>query len=284
MPQAMLNGIRTEYEVRGDGPPLLMFSPGGFDAMMEKWWTLGIYAKTRPLDWLTRHYSCILFDRRECGRSGARIERIGWSDYARQGADLLDHLGIERAHLCGGCMGVSPVALFATLHPERVRSMILYWPVGGARYRINGHQRFAEHLAFVAAKGLGATVELVRAGGKSFSGDPRGGPWASAILNDPAFAGHYGAYDPAAYRLIVAGMARTLLDRDTAPGAEPEDLLRCAVPALVIPGADAAHATSAARYLAECLPASRYWDAAPEAQTEIATTDAVLSFLAAHNA
>jgi pimeloyl-ACP methyl ester carboxylesterase len=70
MAQAILNGIATRYDVVGDGPPLLMFSPGGFDATIEKWSTLGIYAKVKPLDHLTRHFSCILFDRRECGQSG----------------------------------------------------------------------------------------------------------------------------------------------------------------------------------------------------------------------
>ena len=62
------------------------------------------------------------------------------------------------------------------------------------------------------------------------------------------------------YKLIVTGIARTLFDRDTAPGAEPEDLLRLDIPALVVPGRDASHATSAARYLEECLPSSEYWD------------------------
>ena len=36
MPFATLDGIRTRYEVVGSGPPLLMFSPGGFDATLEK--------------------------------------------------------------------------------------------------------------------------------------------------------------------------------------------------------------------------------------------------------
>jgi hypothetical protein len=43
-----------------------------------------------------------------------------------------------------------------------------------------------------------------------------------------------------------------------------------AVPAFIVPGHDAAHATSAARYLEECLPQSNYWDAAIEAQIEAA--------------
>ena len=50
MPTALIDGIATRFEVIGSGPPLLMFSPGGFDATLEKWSTLGIYAKTRILD------------------------------------------------------------------------------------------------------------------------------------------------------------------------------------------------------------------------------------------
>jgi len=46
-------------------------------------------------------------------------------------------------------------------------------------------------------------------------------------------------------------MRDALFDRDTAPGAEPEQLMRVAIPAFVVPGHDAAHATSAARYLEE---------------------------------
>ena len=50
------------------------------------------------------------------------MERISWPDYVAQGVGLLDHLGIESAHLMGGCVGCSTVAAFAVAHPERVRS------------------------------------------------------------------------------------------------------------------------------------------------------------------
>ena len=280
MPFAELDGIPTRYEVIGEGPPLLMFSPGGFDATIEKWSSLGVYARIKPLDHLAKRYSCIVFDRRECGQSGGRVERVGWIDYVNQALDLLDHLEIERAHLMGGCMGCSPVAAFAVAHPERVLSMVLYWPVGGAKYRIKGQQRFAEHLAFVQQHGLGEVVELVRKDGKAFGADPRGGPWAAVIKRDADFAASYAKWDAEAYKLVVAGMARGLLDRDTAPGAEPEDLLRCQVPALVVPGRDDSHATSAARYFEECLPRSQYWDALPEAQTEATAPARLLEFLA----
>jgi hypothetical protein len=120
---------------------------------------------------------------------------------------------------------------------------------------------------------------LATASGKSFGEDPRGGPWAAVIRRDVAFAQAYAHYDLEHYKMLVAGMARSLLDRDTAPGAEPEDLLQLQIPALVVPGRDASHATSAARYLEECLPLAEYWDASPAEQTESTTPARLLEFL-----
>jgi pimeloyl-ACP methyl ester carboxylesterase len=280
MATAIVDGITTRYEVVGSGPPLLMYAPGGFNATVETWSTQGIYARIRLLDHLPKHYTCILFDRRECGQSGGRVEHVTWAHYVAQGKGLLDHLGIARAHLMGGCMGCCPVMAFGVAHPQATLSMLLYWPVGGARYRISSHQRFAEHLALVQQHGLDAVVALVEKDGKSFGADPRGGPWASVIKADPAFAATYAKQDVDAYKLIVAGMARTMFDRDTAPGAEPEDLMRLDIPALIVPGRDAAHATSAARYAEECLPRADYCDIPVADQTEETVPARVLEFLA----
>ncbi|MBW3619273.1 MAG: alpha/beta hydrolase, partial [Actinobacteria bacterium] len=60
---------------------------------------------------------------------------------------------------------------------------------------------------------------------------------------------------------------------------EPEDLMVLDVPALVIPGRDTSHATSAARYLEECLPRATYWDAPPSEQTAGSVAEQVLGFL-----
>jgi pimeloyl-ACP methyl ester carboxylesterase len=279
MEAAIIDGITTRYEVVGSGPPLLMYAPGGFNATVETWSTQGVYAKIKLLEHLPKKYTCILFDRRECGRSGGRVEHITWPHYVAQGKGLLDHLRIERTHVMGGCMGCCPVAAFAVSHPQMVLSMILFWPVGGAKYRISSHQRFAQHLAYVAQHGLEAVVELVAKEAKPFGADPRGGPWASVIKHDRNFAAAYAKQDVERYKLIVAGMARSLFDRDTAPGAEPEDLLRIDIPALVVPGRDAAHATSAARYLEECLPRAEYWDVPVADQTEATAPARILQFL-----
>jgi pimeloyl-ACP methyl ester carboxylesterase len=279
VPTANIDGITTRYEVVGSGPPVLMFAPGGFDATLEKWTTLGAYARIKLMDHLPGTHTCILFDRRECGESGGRVERVAWSHFAAQGKGLLEHLQIERAHLMGGCMGCCPVTAFAVAYPQATLSMVLYWPVGGAKYRIGGHQRFAEHLAYVQQHGLEQVVRLAASEGKPFSADPRGGPWATVIRRDSAFATSFAAQNLDHYKLLVAGMARTLLDRDTAPGAEPEDLLRLEIPALIVPGRDASHATSAARYLEECLPRAEYWDVPVEGQTEESAPPRLLRFL-----
>jgi pimeloyl-ACP methyl ester carboxylesterase len=276
---AVIDGIKTRYEVIGEGPPLLMYAPAGFDATLDKWTTQGVYARIKLLDHLPGKYTCIVFDRRECGQSGGRVERITWAHYVAQGKGLLDHLSIERAHLLGGCMGCCPVVAFGVAHPERVQSMILWWPVGGAKYRISTHKRFADHLAYVEQHGLAGVVSLVMQEGKPFNAEPRGGPWASVIRNDRAFADAYAKLDVEKYTKLVADMCRTLFDRDTAPGAEPEDMVRLDIPALVVPGRDASHATSAARYLEECLPRSEYWDVLPEGQTEQTAPARLLEFL-----
>ncbi|MFF5289297.1 alpha/beta fold hydrolase [Paractinoplanes globisporus] len=282
MPTAVVDGIVTRYEVTGDGPPLLMYSPGGFDSRLENWSSLGIYGRLELLSRLSSRYTCITFDRRESGLSGGRLERIGWASYVAQGKGLLDHLGFDRAFLMGGCVGCSSVLALAVAHPSLARGMVLYSPAGGPRYRMVQHARFADHLAFVRESGLGAVVELARTTSLGFTKDPRVGPWVPVLRSDPAFADAYASFDPSRYAVLVAGMSRVLYDRDTVPGTEPEDLMTLDVPALIVPGQDTSHAPSAARYLQECLPGASYWDVPVAAQTAANAPARILEFLDAH--
>jgi pimeloyl-ACP methyl ester carboxylesterase len=77
VPTGIINGITTRYEVAGSGPPLLMFSPGGFNATLDNWRSQGVYRRLNLLENLTARYTCITFDRRESGLSGGRVERLG---------------------------------------------------------------------------------------------------------------------------------------------------------------------------------------------------------------
>lgn len=282
MPVVEINGLRTRYETIGQGPALLMFSPGGFDSSLENWTSFGRYKGLGFIDALSPHYTCIVFDRRESGQSGGRVERLTWAKYVAQAAGLLDHLGVDQAHAMGGCVGCSTAAALAVAQPDRIRSMVLFSPAGGYTYRAAQHRRFHQHLGFVIQNGLAAVVELARQTGAGFSKDPRVGPWAAALRNDDAFAASYTAMDPDRYVTVVSGTSRVLFDRDTVPGVEPEDLAVLDVPALIVPGEDTSHTRSAARYLQECLPVNEYWDVPVADQTAEASTARVLDFLARH--
>jgi pimeloyl-ACP methyl ester carboxylesterase len=276
---AVIDGIPTRYEVAGSGPPLLMFSPGGFSATMANWERHGLYQRTAMLAQLRKRFTCITFDKRESGGSGGRVERVRWLDYANQGIGLLDHLGYERAHVMGACVGCSIVTVLATTHPERVAGAVLYSPAGGVKYRMKQHARFHAHLAFAAEHGLGAVAALAASTDGGFSDDGRVGPWVTVLRNDPQFAARYVALDAARYQMLVAGMSELLFDRDTAPGAPPEDLLLLDVPVLIVPGEDTSHAPSAAHYLRECIPAAEFWDVPVAAQTAEAAPARVIGFL-----
>jgi len=279
MPTATVDGIPTRYEVSGDGPPLLMFSPGGFDSTLDNWTRHGLYPRIELMARLRQRFTCVAFDRRESGRSGGRLERIRWDHWVAQGAGLLDHLGIERAHLIGACVGCSTAAAFAVAHPARTDRMVLYSPAGGPRYRMTQLARFGAHAAYVAVAGLGAVVELARSGTAGFAADPRVGPWATVLRTDDAFAKDYAAADPVAYGRMVTAMGRLLFDRDTVCGVEPADLMALDTPALIVPGQDTSHAPSAARYLQECLARAEYWDVPVAEQTADNAPARVIEFL-----
>lgn len=279
MPRAIAGGIDTAYSIDGDGFPLLMFAPGGFGAVRGNWSGLGVYKRLGLIEQLSRHFTCITFDRREAGDSGGRLERVTWDHYAAQGLGLLDHLGIDHAAVMGGCIGSSIAARAAVTAPDRIAAMVLYSPAGGVRYRMGQHERFRTHLSFVAEVGLAGVVDLALATDVGFSKDPRVGPWVSVIRRDPSFAAEYRHSDPDRYVAMATGMVRLQFDRDSVPGIEPEDLLVSRTPALVVPGDDASHATSAAHFLAESMPMGELWDVPVDAQTEQNAPARIASFL-----
>ena len=281
MPYVEINGINIHYEVRGSGPPLLMMAPGGFDSTIEKWTTSGIWAELRPLETITNRHTCISYDRREAGLSGGKIERVSWATYAHEAMGLLQHLGIRQAFVLGGCMGCSTATAMAAAYPEAVLGLVLHWPVGGVRWRMNGLERFQTHVNFVKENGLAAVVELAREK-NSFWAEPAAGPWASTIVADAEFAARFPQQDVDRYLAVATLMGQTLFDRDTATGAEPQEVMALKTPAVIIPGADAAHATSAARYLQECLTDPVYHDVHPSEQTPERVRQWIVEFLESH--
>lgn len=256
MPFADIDGIRTQYEVAGEGPPLLMLAPAGFDSSISRWRLNGVWKEMQPLDTLQKDYRMIAYDRREAGDSGGRVEPLSWDCYARHAIALLDHLKIDKAFIVGGCMGVSVALAIGARYPGRVRGLLLHWPVGGYRWMLKARSNFDKHLAFVKTQGLDAVVLRARQSGL-FWNDPEAGPWSAAIKSDAAFAAQYAKQDVAAYCALVA-QSRDRLFSDTMPsGATGEELLAMQLPAFIMSGDDASHSASSAQALRELLPDAR---------------------------
>ena len=138
MPTIRANGIDIYYEESGpaDAPVILLVM--GLGTQMIAWpdeLIQGLVAKG---------YRVIHYDNRDVGLSqrmdNAPAGSLVWamlasrfglpvrtaytvSDMAKDGAALLDALGIDRAHIVGASMGGMIVQLMAANHPEKVLSM-----------------------------------------------------------------------------------------------------------------------------------------------------------------
>lgn len=281
MAKATIDGVEVCYESVGTGSPILMLAPGGFDASMDKWRAATAWTGIDAIEKLASEHRVILYDRRESGGSGGRVEQLSWTTYAREGKLLLDHLNIDSAFVMGGCMGCSVALCFGATFPEATRGLVLHWPVGGYRWKMAGRERFERHHRFTQASGLDGIVARAKPG-TTFWTDPESGPWASVIAREDSFRERFAAQDLDRYLALIATSASRLFDRDTAPGAAPEEIMAIKVPALIIPGDDSSHATSAAHYLRECLPSAEFWNVMPPEQSTERVCERTLEFLCAH--
>jgi pimeloyl-ACP methyl ester carboxylesterase len=282
MPTATVDGIETYYETHGSGAPILMCAPGGFDATIDKWRTASAWTGMDAIKALAAGHTVIVYDRRECGQSGGRVERLSWSSYTKHAKTLLDYLKIDSAWIMGGCMGCSVALAFGVHYPEATRGLLLHWPVGGYRWKVNSRARFMRHYNFAKQNGLKSVVERAR-GGKSFWMDPEAGPWSTVIARNNEFAEKIANQNLERYLGIIITSGRSMFDRDTAPGAEPEEVMGVQAPALIIPGDDPSHATSGAHYLRELLPKADFWNVMPPEQNTQKVCEQIVEFCRAHD-
>ena len=126
-----------------DGDPLLLVM--GLGGPMN-WWDPELCALL-----VDRGFYVIRYDNRDTGRSSRGQGRVTRStlvrafagrrvrapyslvDLAEDAFGLLDHLGLESAHLCGVSMGGMIAQTMAIEHPERVRSLTSIMSTTGKR-------------------------------------------------------------------------------------------------------------------------------------------------------
>ena len=118
------------YEEFGRGFPILTFAPAGLQSTIEVWSRPA--APINPTTELAASYRVIAMDQRNAGGgSHAPITaRDGWHTFTGDHLALLDHLGIDRCHLYGQCIGGSFILSLLKARPERVASAVLAQPIG----------------------------------------------------------------------------------------------------------------------------------------------------------
>jgi len=120
----------VHYEEFGQGFPILTFAPAGLQSTSEVWSRPA--APINPITELAASFRVIAMDQRNAGgRSHAPITaRDGWHTYTGDHLALLDHLGIDRCHLYGQCIGGSFILSLIKTQSQRVASAVLAQPIG----------------------------------------------------------------------------------------------------------------------------------------------------------
>ncbi|HTP22148.1 MAG TPA: alpha/beta hydrolase [Solirubrobacteraceae bacterium] len=120
MPDVKVDGLTINYDVQGDGEPLLLIPYTSADH--------ACYAFQLPA--YTEHFSCIAIDLPGTGESDKPAGPYSTEGYADQVAAFLGAIGIERAHVAGVSLGAAVGMHLAGRHPGRVRSLSLHsgWP------------------------------------------------------------------------------------------------------------------------------------------------------------
>jgi aminoacrylate hydrolase len=122
------DGGHLHYEVHGSGPPLFLVPGLG---------GLGSFWQPHVAS-LAERFTVVLHDHRGTGQSS--LERIDFSvgQMATDLLQLLDHLGIERAHLVGHSTGGAIGQTIALDAPERLERLVLSasWPRADSYFRL----------------------------------------------------------------------------------------------------------------------------------------------------
>lgn len=108
-------GGALEYEVRGDGPDLLLLHAFPFDLSM---WDDVVAA-------LAPHARCLRFSARGFGSSSPAGALLSMEGIAADAVALMDHLGVSRALVCGLSMGGYAALAMARAHAPRVTGLAL---------------------------------------------------------------------------------------------------------------------------------------------------------------
>jgi pimeloyl-ACP methyl ester carboxylesterase len=122
---AVHEGVHIAYQVVGDGPIDLVYTPGIWSNLEIMWeWP----AWARYLNRLASFSRLIMFDMRGVGLSDRGPEPPVLELQMDDVRAVMDAAGSDTAAIFGGARGGAMTLLFAATYPERARALILYAP------------------------------------------------------------------------------------------------------------------------------------------------------------
>jgi pimeloyl-ACP methyl ester carboxylesterase len=147
MPQASVDGLTINYDVQGEGDPLLLIPYLAADH--------ACYAFQLPA--YTERFNCISVDLPGSGESDVPDGPYSTDGYADQLAAFLGVIGVERAHVAGVSLGAAVGMHLAARHPERVRSLSLH----SAWHRSDAYLRAVVETWRALAGGLPTVADMI---------------------------------------------------------------------------------------------------------------------------
>jgi pimeloyl-ACP methyl ester carboxylesterase len=111
--RARVNGVELEYDVTGQGEPVLLISPVLADGFLPL-----LSASS-----LAHRYQLITYHKRGWLGSTHTPPPVSIADHAADAAALLAHLGVSRAHIVGHSSGAAVAVQLALLRPEIVHTL-----------------------------------------------------------------------------------------------------------------------------------------------------------------
>mmetsp|Transcript_78045 Transcript_78045/g.224158 ORF Transcript_78045/g.224158 Transcript_78045/m.224158 type:complete len:285 (+) Transcript_78045:86-940(+) len=269
-------GARIGFEVFGQGPTtILALAPGGMRSSRSNW-------SSQPLDptsgrlgrWLPHEqYTVIAMDQRTADERCTVPDGHGWGwdTFRDDQLALLDHCGVERAHLLGSCIGPSFAMKLLIDQPARFGAAVMMQPIGLAP-RTTEAVRTGN-----ACSKYGTKWDEGESGLNSSATGHWFGDWANAVQQE-------GRGSAIALDALQRSLFEDTEGRDFIFSATSAQVEEVAHPLLVLMGNDVFHPSETARRISRIAPNAELiesWRDTDEAALETAARR-IGSFLAAN--
>jgi pimeloyl-ACP methyl ester carboxylesterase len=282
MPEiSRLDGATIHYEVFGNGYPLLLIAPGGVSSQVDFWKRSTI----NPIERFAADFQVIAMDQRHAGRSLAPMRPFSYDTCNGDQLAVLDALGIDRAHVMGGCIGCAHIWRLISNAPDRISAAVCQDPVGLDESNSQDvfYRMFHEPMRLARDEGIEAVIKAAQ-DNPLFVVNNGAGPFAP-LLHDSV---------EARQELVDMGRERYIsLIVEFRDGIWPangpyftvdEQWMRtCSTPILVLPGRDAFHPTGVSHKICREAPNARCLEVeCREPENLEATVATVREFLREH--